>query len=126
MEFLKPWKIQVPAVSVAPAGADDPSYSPRVAVDGDLSSLFAAIRKGVERSAGWTLERIGQCRGEVEAMMVPKIAEAGGLVAAQVVLEEMRSLFPRNGILTVDVGSHKLIAMAQWEAYEPETFLTTN
>ena len=126
VEFLKPWKIHIPAVSVAPAGADDPSYSPMVAVDGDLSSLLAAIRKGVGRSDGWTLERIGQCRGEVEAMMVPKIAEAGGRVAAQVVLEEMRSLFPRNGILTVDVGSHKLIAMAQWAAYEPETFLTTN
>ena len=75
LEFLKPWKIQVPVVSVAPAGADDPSYSPRVAVDGDLPTLLATIRKEVERSAGWTLERIGQCRREVAAMMVPKIAE---------------------------------------------------
>jgi acetolactate synthase-1/2/3 large subunit len=42
------------------------------------------------------------------------------------VLEEMRRLLPRDGILTVDVGAHKLIAMAQWAAYEPETFLTSN
>ena len=126
VEFFKPWKIQVPVVSVAPAGADDPSYSPRAAVDGDLSSLLATIRKEVGRGAGWTLKRIEQCRREVEAMMVPKIAEAGGWVAPQTVLEEMRRLLPRDGILTVDVGVHKLIAMAQWAAYEPETFLTTS
>ena len=113
-------------VSVAPAGADDPSYSPRAAVDGDLSSLLAAIRKEVGPGAGWTLERIEQCRRDVEAMMVPNIAEAGGRVAPQTVLEEMRRLLPRDGILTVDVGAHKLIAMAQWAAYEPETFLTTS
>jgi acetolactate synthase-1/2/3 large subunit len=126
VEFFKPWKIQVPVVSVAPAGADDPSYSPRVAVDGDLSSLLAAIRKEVGPGAGWILKRIEQCRRDVEAMMIPNIAEAGGRVAPQTVLEEMRRLLPRDGILTVDVGAHKLIAMTQWAAYEPETFLTTN
>ena len=126
VEFFKPWKIQVPVVSVAPTGADDPSYSPRVAVDGDLSSLLATIRKEVGPGTGWTLKRIEQCRRDVEAMMIPNIAEAGGRVAPQTVLEEMRRLLPRDGILTVDVGAHKLIAMAQWAAYEPETFLTTN
>ncbi len=126
VEFFKPWKIQVPVVSVAPAGADDPSYSPRAAVDGDLSSLLASIRKEVGPGAGWTLERIERCRREVATMMVPHIAETGDRVAPQVVLEEMRRLFPRDGILTVDVGAHKLIAMAQWSAYEPETFLTTS
>ena len=126
VEFFKPWKIQVPVVSVAPAGADDPSYSPRIAVDGDLSALLAAIRQEVEPRTGWTLERIERCRREVEAMMVPVVAETGGRVAPQTVLEEMRRILPRDGILTADVGAHKLVAMAQWAAYEPETFLTTN
>ncbi|MHB8910493.1 MAG: thiamine pyrophosphate-binding protein [Syntrophales bacterium] len=126
VEFFKPWKIQVPVVSVAPAGADDPSYCPRIAVDGDLTSLLAAVRKEVEPRTGWTPERIEQCRREVEAMMVPVVAETGGRVAPQTVLEEMRKILPRDGILTADVGAHKLVAMAQWAAYEPETFLTTN
>jgi len=126
VEFFKPWKIQVPVVSVAPAGADDPSYSPKAAADGDLSSLLGAIRKEIGKGSGWTLERIGGCRKEVETMMIPEIAEKGGRVAPQTVLEEMRKLLPREGILTVDVGAHKLVAMAQWPAFAPETFLTTN
>jgi acetolactate synthase-1/2/3 large subunit len=126
VEFFKPWNIGIPVVSVGPAGADDPSYSPKIAVDGDLSSLLAAIRKEVGPGDGWTAKRIDQCRRDVEAMMIPNIAETGGRVAPQTVLEEMRKLLPRDGILTADVGAHKLIAMAQWAAYEPETFLTTN
>jgi acetolactate synthase-1/2/3 large subunit len=126
VEFFKPWKIQVPVVSIAPAGADDPSYSPSAAVDGDLSHMLAAIRKDMGPRTGWSLERIARCRRDVETMMVPTIAETGGRVAPQTVLEEMRSLLARDGILTVDVGAHKLIAMAQWAAYEPETFLTTS
>lgn len=126
VEFFKPWKIQTPVVSVAPAGADDPSYSPRTAVEGDLSHMLATIRKESVPSTGWTMERIERCRKEVDALMTPRAVESAGRVAPQAVLAEMRKLLPRNGILTADVGAHKLVAMAQWPAYEPETFLTTN
>ncbi|MFZ4438440.1 MAG: thiamine pyrophosphate-binding protein [Syntrophales bacterium] len=126
VEFFKPWKIKVPVVSLAHVGADDPSYVPKLAVDGDLSTLLATIRTELTKSNGWTLNRIEQCRRDVKTMMIPNIAEMGGRIAPQVVLEEMRRLLPRDGILTVDVGAHKLIAMSQWAAYEPGTFLTTN
>ena len=126
VEFFKPWKIQTPVVSVSAEGAADPSYSPGVAVDGDLSSLLGTIRKASVPSSGWTLERIERCRKEVETLMTPQVVESEGRVAPQAVLSEMRKLLPRDGILTADVGAHKLVAMAQWPAYEPETFLTTN
>ncbi len=126
VEFFKPWKIQTPVVSVAPEGAADPSYSPRVAVDGELSSMLATIRKESAPSSGWSLERIERCRKEVEALMTPQVVESEGRMAPQAVLDEMRRLLPRDGILTADVGAHKLVAMAQWPAYEPDTFLTTN
>lgn len=126
VEFFKVWKVQTPVVSVAPANAEDPSYSPELAVDGDLSSILAAIRREVEPRPGWTLSRVARCRQEVEEMMTPRVAEADGRVAPQAAVAELRRVLPRNGILTVDVGAHKLVALAQWPAYEPETFLTTN
>lgn len=126
VEFFKVWRFETPVASVAPAEANDPSYSPKISVDGDLSSILAAVRREVEPRAGWTLARIARCRQEVEAMMVPEVAEANGRVAPQVVVEELRRVLPRDGMLTVDVGAHKLVALAQWPAYEPETFLTTN
>jgi len=126
VEFFKPWKISTPVVSVAPAAAADPSYSPGLAVDGDLAAVLAAVRREVEPKDGWTLARIDGCRQEVAALMTPEVVEAGGRVAPQTAIAALRELLPRDGILTVDVGAHKLVAMAQWPAYRPDTFLTTN
>ncbi len=126
VEFFKVWKVSTPVASVAPAGAEDPSYSPRMAVDGDLSLILAALRREVEPRSAWALARIDRCRQEVAALMTPEVVEANGRVAPQAAIAELREVLPRDGILTVDVGAHKLVAMAQWPAYQPDTFLTTN
>ena len=126
VEFFKPWRVSTPVASVALAGARDPSFSPKISVNGDLSGILAALRREVGPKSSWTLSRIDRCRQEVSALMVPEVAEADGRVAPQTAIAELREVLPRDGILTVDVGAHKLVAMAQWPAYEPETFLTTN
>ncbi len=41
-------------------------------------------------------------------------------------LEELREVFPRNGIATCDVWSHKLVMGQFWKAYEPGTFFMSN
>jgi acetolactate synthase-1/2/3 large subunit len=41
-------------------------------------------------------------------------------------MEELRSVFPRDGIATSDVGSHKLVMGQFWRCYEPGTFLMSN
>jgi acetolactate synthase-1/2/3 large subunit len=41
-------------------------------------------------------------------------------------IEELRSVFPRDGIATCDVGSHKLVMGQFWRCYEPGTFLMSN
>ncbi|MHB1159898.1 MAG: thiamine pyrophosphate-binding protein [Chloroflexota bacterium] len=126
VEFFKAWKVGTPVASVAPAAADDPSYSPRIAVEGDLAAILAALRGEVEPRSGWTLARVDRCRQEVASLMTPEVVESNGRVAPQAAIAALREVLPRDGILTVDVGAHKLVAMAQWPAYQPDTFLTTN
>jgi acetolactate synthase-1/2/3 large subunit len=41
-------------------------------------------------------------------------------------IEELRAVFPRDGIATCDVGSHKLAMGQFWRAYEPGTFFMSN
>ncbi len=126
VEFFKVWKISTPVVSVAPANADDPSYSPRVWANGDLAAILQVVRREVDSKSGWPLERIARCRKEVENLMTPRVVEAGGRVAPQIIVGELRRALARDGVLTVDVGAHKLVAIAQWPAFEPDTYLTTN
>lgn len=126
VEFFKVWKISTPVVSVARANADDPSYSPRISANGDLAAILQVVRREVDSKSGWPLERIARCRKEVENLMTPRVVEAGGRVAPQIIVSELRRALARDGVLTVDVGAHKLVAIAQWPAYEPDTYLTTN
>jgi acetolactate synthase I/II/III large subunit len=126
VEFFKPWKIQTPVVSIAPSDADDFSYKPKVAINGDLATMLDTLRKEVEPKEGWALQRIAECRRGVDALMTPDVDEYQGRVAPQAIVRELRQVLPRNGIITVDVGAHKLVLTAQWPAYDPETYLTTN
>ena len=41
-------------------------------------------------------------------------------------IEELRAVFPRNGIAACDVGSHKLAVGQFWRSFEPGTFLMSN
>jgi acetolactate synthase-1/2/3 large subunit len=41
-------------------------------------------------------------------------------------IEELRSVFPRDGIASSDVGSHKVALGQFWRAYEPGTYLVAN
>lgn len=41
-------------------------------------------------------------------------------------IESLRAIFPENGIVTCDVGSHKLLMGQFWKAYEPGTFFMSN
>lgn len=127
VEFFKVWNIKTPVVSVAPAGSGDvSSYAPRLTAEGDLAVILSVIGKEVGPKSGWTAARIARCRQEVGAMMTPQVVEANGRVAPQTILAELRNALPREGIVAVDVGAHKLVALAQWPAYQPDTFLTTN
>lgn len=126
VEFFRVWNVPTPVVSVAPAYADDPTYSPRVAVDGELPSILTEIVREVEPRQGWTLARIARCRQEIEGFLAPRAVDPEDCVMPQGVVEELRAVLPRDGILSVDVGSHKQVAIAQWRAYEPRTFLNTN
>jgi len=39
---------------------------------------------------------------------------------------ELRAVFPRDGIVACDVGSHKLLMGQFWRSYQPGTFLVSN
>ena len=58
----------------------------------------------------------------------PHLAVSRGIPGERMIglIEEVRSVFPRDGIAACDVGSHKLAIGQFWRAYEPGTFLMAN
>ena len=115
VECDKTWFADVEIVALDSASMAEGRYKPLEAI-GDIASLIAAIQP---QPKPWPSELLDQRRKAI--CRRPK----DGLSPLRLI-EELRSVFPRDGIATCDVGSHKLLMGQFWRAYEPGTFFMSN
>ncbi len=96
-----------------------------VGVAGSTASFIAGLTERVERAgrkwswadvagarAEWEAERHANVRADIEPVAPPFLAHA------------MRQVLPRNGILVVDAGNQAKQMRMQYDAYEPNTYIT--
>ncbi len=96
-----------------------------VGVAGSTASFIAGLTERVERSgrrwewadvaqarANWEKERKVDVRVDIEPVAPPFLAHC------------MRKVLPANGILVVDAGNQAKQMRMQYDAYEPDTYMT--
>lgn len=123
IDFIKPWTFQVPVISLAQAGADDPTFSPKLAHDGDLRRMLRhlrLVRQGDD--ASWA----AAIRNDIAARIAPQDLSPDGTVAPQTVFRALRQALPADGMVTVDVGAHKLLILQTWVTTQPKTYFVSN
>lgn len=108
VECDKTWFVDIDVVSLDSASMIEGRYRPLEAI-GDLNALLACLNPAPKP---WRVQ-------------VPKRKPGDGLSPLRLI-EELRSIFPRDGIATCDVGSHKLLMGQFWRSYEPGTFFMSN
>lgn len=121
VECDKTWFADAPIVALDNASMTEGDYRPLEAV-GDLESMIAALAEAIPNAKPWPAELLDARRAAVK-----RTARDGtnGLSPLRL-MEELRAVFPRDGIATCDVGSHKLVMGQFWRCYEPGTFLMSN
>ncbi len=120
VESDKTWFASLNVVALDTVSMVEGSYRPMEAL-GELSVLIAELA-AITQARPWPEELLNQRR---EAMRPRFLEEPAGLSPLRLI-EELRSVFPRDGIAACDVGSHKLAIGQFWRAYEPGTFLMAN
>lgn len=115
VECDKTWFADIDVVSIDSASMAEGRYRP-LEVIGDIASLAAALSP---EPKPWPHDLLEQRRNAIRR------TPAAGLSPLRLI-EELRSAFPRDGIATCDVGSHKLLMGQFWRAYEPGTFFMSN
>jgi len=115
VECDKTWFADVEVVSIDCVSMAEGRYQPLEAI-GDIASLAAALRPDPKP---WPADLLDQRRNAIRR------EPASGLSPLRLI-EELRSVFPRDGIATCDVGSHKLLMGQFWRSYEPGTFFMSN
>ncbi len=120
VESDKTWFASLPLVALDTVSMAEGSYRPTEAI-GNLPALIAELATLVDAKP-WPADLLR----ERQAAIRPKFAETCTGLSPLRLIEELRSVFPRDGIAACDVGSHKLAIGQFWRAYEPATFLMAN
>ncbi len=117
VECDKTWfatKTEIVAIDSASMAEGD--YHPLESI-GNIADLLATLNDVVRKP--WPPELIESRRAAIRRQ------PASGLSPLRVI-EELRALFPRDGIVTCDVGSHKLAMGQFWRSHHPGTFFMSN
>lgn len=115
------WFSELNMVSIDSASMTEGAYRPLETI-GDLRSLVSELVALIAEPQPWSQELLETRRQALKRM--PANPDQGASPLALV--EGLRSAFPRNGIVTCDVGSHKLLMGQFWRSYEPGTFFMSN
>ncbi len=124
VELIKSWQLSTPVIHIDTVPNTDQVYPADIELVGWIPAILNCLRDAHSGEPRWRM-------GEVERHRV-KLREGyySGRVQGKLnptdVVDAARAAFPRNTIVTTDVGSHKLLVGQGWATYEPLTLLMTN
>jgi acetolactate synthase-1/2/3 large subunit len=121
VEADKTWFTETECVAVDSVSMAEGDYHPLEAI-GNMVSLAGDLAGFIEKPCPWPDGLLEERRQVLHR--VPRTS--GGRVSPLGLIQGLRSTFPRNGIVTCDVGSHKLLMGQFWRSYEPGTFFMSN
>jgi acetolactate synthase-1/2/3 large subunit len=115
VECDKTWFADVDVISLDSASMAEGRYRPLEAI-GDLAYMLGELSP---KPKPWPTDLFDRRRAAIRR------PPASGLSPLRLI-EELRSIFPRDGIAVCDVGSHKLVMGQFWRSYKPGTFFMSN
>lgn len=118
------WMPQVPLLHISdqPADIDKDEYPDVIDLIGDIESILETFTILPDDKKRWNTELVLARKNEMFQKFVPVKNSFGPLS----VVNDLRKVLPKNGILTVDVGAHLHLIGQMWETPSPEKLLITN
>ncbi len=120
VECDKIWFEDVEVAAIDSVSMREGNYRPLEAI-GDLVALVAGLTPALDPRP-WPPDLLA-CRRKAIARTP---AGPGRGLSPLRLIEELRAVFPANGLVTCDVGSHKLLMGQFWRTYQPGTFFMSN
>jgi acetolactate synthase-1/2/3 large subunit len=120
VECDKSWFKSLDIVAVDSAFMDEGEYRPMQCV-GEIAALLSQLGDLLPDRRPWPPDLLTARR-----RAIVRAPGKGNGLSPLAVLATLRGLFPRDGIVTTDVGAHKFLAGQFWPVYEPGTFLMSN
>ena len=130
-DIIRPFKSEVPIISVDSFDANDRTFQPvTIGVEADISYALEVLTNKIEGGStdhNWLIEA-KECFEKIqnyELGISKEYNEANG-IAPQAVYKEIRKIVPKNTIITADAGAHKSLASQAWLTNLPLTYFVSN
>lgn len=104
----------------------DPVYFPRLQVIGDVANALWQLGEHTARQSHWDAECFLAVKREIDQRMETHADLGGFPVKPQRLVQDVRSVMPEDGILTLDNGMYKIWFARNYPAYRPSTVLLDN
>jgi acetolactate synthase-1/2/3 large subunit len=126
VEAIRTFYTERPLLSIAEYSLAEQEFAPALELVGDVGTTLDALRAGPPPQHAWTREAVLAFRRRLAAFLTPAVeASQLGLSPARLI-GLLRDRVPRDAILTVDTGAHKLLIGQVWPAYEPLTYFVSH
>jgi acetolactate synthase-1/2/3 large subunit len=113
-----PWPADAPVIEMAAAPAQHGMHAARHVFVCHTGEGLAALAHGLSPRPTWPRGEPAAARAALRKAFAP--GKGWGPAAA---IEAVRGALPRDGVLTLDTGAHRILAAQMWPAYAPGTVL---
>jgi acetolactate synthase-1/2/3 large subunit len=125
-EAIRPFYLERPFLSVAEYGVAEPAFVPALELIGSVPDTLATLTARPQGRHTWSADAAARFRQGLAAFLTPSLDHSQlGLSPARL-FGRLRDLTPRDTILTVDTGAHKLLIGQVWRSYQPLTYLVSH
>ena len=125
VELVKKWEHPAPLLWVANWANEDPLLPAVAESVGPIGPVLQQLSdNSFATDPAWGAVRVQQLREKLAARPLPQ--PEAGKISPQTYLAAMRRHLPADGLLAVDVGSHKIFSSLEWPALHPNRFFLSN
>ncbi|MBV9521461.1 MAG: thiamine pyrophosphate-binding protein, partial [Alphaproteobacteria bacterium] len=124
VELIKSWRLATPVIHIDAVPNTDQVYPADLELVGSIPAILDALAAGCSGEAKWREAEIAAHRREL--MRLYYEGRVPGRLNPTDVVDAVREAMPRQTLITMDVGSHKILVGQGWTAYEPNSVLLTN
>jgi len=124
VELIKSWRLKVPVIHIDAVPNTDQIYPAEIELVGSIPAIVSYIAESYRGAAKWSEAAVRQHREKLaELYYAGRIA---GRLNPTDVVDAVRKSLPRDTIITMDVGSHKILVGQGWQAFQPGSVLLSN
>ena len=125
-EAIRPFYLERPFLSIAEYGVAEPAFDPALELLGSVPDTLDTLAAKPQGRHAWTSDALARFRQGLAAFLTPSLDHTQlGLSPARL-FSRLRDLMPRDTILTVDTGAHKLLISQIWRSHQPLTYLVSH